>query len=116
MSRVVLDTNSLLVSIGRKSPYRPVFDALLSSQYELLVSNDIISEYAEIIERKANAKWETVRQMKQPGEPTAGAEKQRTTDSWSGWVTGGERVAIRSKKPWDRNQRRNTFVLSTEQA
>lgn len=55
MSRVVLDTNSLLVSIGRKSRYRPIFDALLSSQYELLVSNDIISEYAEIIERKANA-------------------------------------------------------------
>lgn len=56
MDRVVLDTNSLLVSIGRKSPYRPIFDALLSSQFQLLVSNDIVNEYVEIIERKANAK------------------------------------------------------------
>jgi putative PIN family toxin of toxin-antitoxin system len=56
MDRIVLDTNSLLVSIGRKSPYRPIFDALLSSQFQLLVSNDIISEYTEIIERKANSK------------------------------------------------------------
>jgi len=56
MDRVVLDTNSLLVSIGRKSPYRPIFDALLSSEFQLLISNDIINEYTEIIERKANAK------------------------------------------------------------
>ncbi|MCB9273039.1 MAG: putative toxin-antitoxin system toxin component, PIN family [Lewinellaceae bacterium] len=55
MARVVLDTNSLLVSIGRKSKYRPIFDALLAGQFRLLVSNDILSEYAEKIEQKANA-------------------------------------------------------------
>lgn len=55
MGRVVLDTNSLLVSIGRKSKYRPIFDALLAGQFRLLVSNDILSEYAEKIEQKANA-------------------------------------------------------------
>ncbi|MEL7426660.1 MAG: putative toxin-antitoxin system toxin component, PIN family [Bacteroidota bacterium] len=53
--RIVLDTNSLLVSIGRKSKYRPIFDALLDGQITLLITNDIISEYVEIIERKANA-------------------------------------------------------------
>lgn len=56
MERVVLDTNSLLVSIGRKSPFRPIFDGLLSSQFQLLISNDIVNEYAELIEQKANAK------------------------------------------------------------
>ncbi|MCB0582963.1 MAG: putative toxin-antitoxin system toxin component, PIN family [Phaeodactylibacter sp.] len=55
MDRVVIDTNSLLVSIGRKSKYRPIFDALLSGRFRLLISNDILSEYAEIIEQKANA-------------------------------------------------------------
>ncbi|MCO6488274.1 MAG: putative toxin-antitoxin system toxin component, PIN family [Phaeodactylibacter sp.] len=55
MDRVVIDTNSLLVSIGRKSKYRPIFDALLKGQFRLLISNDILSEYAEKIEEKANA-------------------------------------------------------------
>ena len=53
--RIVLDTNSLLVSIGRKSKYRPIFDALLEGRITLLITNDIISEYTEIIERKTNA-------------------------------------------------------------
>lgn len=53
--KVVLDTNSLLVSIGRKSKYRPIFDALLEGKITLLISNDIINEYVEIIEEKTNA-------------------------------------------------------------
>jgi len=53
--RVVLDTNSLLVSISRKSPYRPIFDALLEGKIKLLITNEILSEYVEIIERRANA-------------------------------------------------------------
>lgn len=53
--RVVLDTNSLLVSIGRKSKYRPIFDALLEGKIRLLISNDIINEYVEKIEEKTNA-------------------------------------------------------------
>jgi predicted nucleic acid-binding protein len=43
--RVVLDTNSLIVSIGRKSKFRPIFDALLSGQITLVISNDVLSEY-----------------------------------------------------------------------
>lgn len=53
--RVVLDTNSLLVSIGKQSKYRPIFDAILDGRIRLLVSNDVISEYREVLERKANA-------------------------------------------------------------
>lgn len=52
---VVLDTNALLVSISSKSLYRPIFDALLDGKFNLVLSNEILSEYIEVIERKANA-------------------------------------------------------------
>lgn len=53
--RVVLDTNSLLVSIGKRSPYRPIFDALLEGRIQLLISNEILNEYVEKLEEKANS-------------------------------------------------------------
>ena len=52
---VVLDTNVLLISLPTKSKYRPIFDALINGKFNLLLSNDILSEYTELIERKANA-------------------------------------------------------------
>lgn len=52
--RVVLDTNVLLVSIAPKSVYRPIFEALLAKKYQLIVSNDVLSEYQEIFEQRAN--------------------------------------------------------------
>lgn len=51
---IVLDTNALLVSIPKKSTYRPIFDALINSRFDLILSNEILSEYVEIIEQKAN--------------------------------------------------------------
>ena len=50
----VLDINALLVSIPRKSIYRPILDALIEGEFQLVLSNDILSEYIEVIERKAN--------------------------------------------------------------
>lgn len=47
--RVILDTNVLLKSIGRTSPFRSVFDAFLAKEYELVVSTSILLEYAEIL-------------------------------------------------------------------
>lgn len=47
--KVVLDTNVLLISVPKKSPYCFVFDSLLLGKYELIINNDIISEYIEII-------------------------------------------------------------------
>ena len=52
--KIVLDTNILLVSIAKKSPYRIIFDALLSDKFELIISNEIVSEYTEIITQKTN--------------------------------------------------------------
>ena len=47
--RVVIDTNSLLVSIGRKSKYRPIFDAIINGKIKLLISNEVLTEYGEIL-------------------------------------------------------------------
>ncbi len=52
--KVVLDTNILLVSIPKKSPYRIIFDALLTGKFQLIISNEILSEYTEIITQKTN--------------------------------------------------------------
>jgi len=56
MSRnVVIDTNCLVQIISVHSPYRPVWQAFREGRYVLCVSNDILNEYAEILERVANA-------------------------------------------------------------
>ncbi len=52
--KVVLDINVLLVSIPKKSKYRPIFDALISGYFHSVISNDILSEYVEILEQKTN--------------------------------------------------------------
>ena len=53
--KVVLDINVLLVSISRNSKYRLIFDLLLEGKFKLIISTDILAEYAEIIELKTNA-------------------------------------------------------------
>jgi predicted nucleic acid-binding protein len=52
---IVLDTNALLVSIPKQSIYRPILDALIDGKFDLVISNYILSEYTEIIERKSNS-------------------------------------------------------------
>lgn len=53
--KIVLDTNCLLSCIGKKSPYRNVFDAFLNNAYTLCCSNEILFEYEE----KFNHFWGT---------------------------------------------------------
>ena len=53
--KIVLDTNILLVSIPKNSQYRIILDNLLSKRFTLVISNDILSEYAEIIAQKTNS-------------------------------------------------------------
>lgn len=45
--RVVLDTNVFLVSVLPKHKYWWIFQALLDGEYDLLVSNEILTEYLE---------------------------------------------------------------------
>ncbi len=52
---VVIDTNCLVQMISAHSPYRPAWQAFREGRYTLCVSNDILNEYTEILERVANA-------------------------------------------------------------
>lgn len=49
--KIVIDTNCLLSCIGKKSPYRNVFDAFLENKFIICVSNEIVLEYEELFER-----------------------------------------------------------------
>ena len=53
--KIVLDTSILIASIGRRSPFRWVFDGIHSGQFIICVSNEILFEYREIIARKTTA-------------------------------------------------------------
>lgn len=53
--KVVIDTNVLISSIGKNSPYRKLFDCLLNGSIELQLSNDIFWEYKEILSKKTNS-------------------------------------------------------------
>lgn len=52
--RIIPDTNILLSCIPRKSPYRVIFESLVSGKFELIITNEILSEYTEIIGTKTN--------------------------------------------------------------
>lgn len=47
--KVVLDTNTILRSISRRSAFSIVLDKLYEGEYELWVTNDILLEYEEKI-------------------------------------------------------------------
>lgn len=51
--KIVIDTNCLLSCIGKKSPYRNVFDAFLANVFTICRSHEILLEYEE----KFNQFW-----------------------------------------------------------
>lgn len=53
--KIVLDTNILIAIIGKKSPFRWIFDCIIEGKIILCVSNEILFEYQEILTKKANA-------------------------------------------------------------
>lgn len=55
MARLVLDTNSLIQCISRRSRYHDLWLSLLDGRNQLYVTTEILQEYAEILERKTNA-------------------------------------------------------------
>ena len=50
--RIVLDTNCLLMSIPRRSPYHKILEDFLLGKYVLCVSNEVVLEYEEILTQK----------------------------------------------------------------
>lgn len=53
--KIVVDTNVLIAIIGRKSPFRWIFDFIIGGKLILCVSNEILFEYREVLERKTTA-------------------------------------------------------------
>lgn len=45
--KIVLDTNCFISCIGKKSPYRKVFDSFLNREFVLCVSTEVLLEYEE---------------------------------------------------------------------
>jgi putative PIN family toxin of toxin-antitoxin system len=52
--RVVLDTNVLLAALPRSSDSHRIFLELVRGTYELCLTSDILNEYEEVFQRKAN--------------------------------------------------------------
>lgn len=53
--KIVLDTNILIAVIGRKSPFRWIFNCIIEGKIIFCVSNEILFEYQEILAKKTNA-------------------------------------------------------------
>lgn len=54
MRRIVIDTNCLLAVLPSQSPYHNVWTDFIEGQLELCVSNEILSEYEEVLSIKTN--------------------------------------------------------------
>jgi putative PIN family toxin of toxin-antitoxin system len=50
--KLVLDTNVIVSMIGRRSPNRWIFDKILTREFRLCISNEILFEYEEILAAK----------------------------------------------------------------
>lgn len=48
--KVVLDSNVLLVAIGKRSRYHPIWRTFLSFKYQLVLTDEIVLEYEEILQ------------------------------------------------------------------
>ncbi len=53
--KVVLDTNILLVSVPKISKYRLIFDKIINEDIDIVVSNEIFTEYLEVFSLKFNS-------------------------------------------------------------
>ena len=57
MARPVLDTNSLIQCIARRSPYHELWLSFLDGRNVLCVTTEILNEYAEILERMTSPQF-----------------------------------------------------------
>ena len=52
MQRLVLDTNSLLQALPRRSSYHDLWSSFFDGRNRLCVSNEILSEYEELLHKQ----------------------------------------------------------------
>ena len=54
MRRIVIDTNCLLAILPSRSPYHKVWTEFLAERIEICISNDVLTEYEEILSEKTS--------------------------------------------------------------
>lgn len=54
---IVIDTNILLISLKSNTKYSVIFDNLILGKFDIAISNEILFEYIELIERKINSQF-----------------------------------------------------------
>ena len=54
--KLILDTNVLLVSISEYSKYHWLYKAIINKKFDLYITNEILTEYEEIIAKKLSIK------------------------------------------------------------
>ena len=52
MRRAIIDTHCLVASVGPNSPFRALYDLFAAEAFEWVVSNEILTEYDEILTRR----------------------------------------------------------------
>lgn len=52
--RVIIDSNILLVIFPKASKFRLIFDRFLNNDLTLIISNEVLNEYHEVITRYTN--------------------------------------------------------------
>ncbi|MEM0994249.1 MAG: putative toxin-antitoxin system toxin component, PIN family [Bacteroidota bacterium] len=50
--KIVLDTNVFIATIGKSSPHRWIFDAIIDGTFTLCISTSILLEYEEVLQEK----------------------------------------------------------------
>ncbi|MES2456439.1 MAG: putative toxin-antitoxin system toxin component, PIN family [Bacteroidota bacterium] len=48
--KIVLDSNVLVSSLGKKSALRQIWDSFIEGYYQIVISEDILKEYEEILQ------------------------------------------------------------------
>ena len=54
MDNIVIDTNSLIMSISSRGGYHKIWQSFLAGDFMLCISNEILEEYAEVIAVRVN--------------------------------------------------------------
>ncbi len=52
MMRIILDTNVIVSALSSRSVFHWIIEALLDEQFEMAVSNEVLTEYEEILTQK----------------------------------------------------------------
>ena len=55
MRRVVIDTNCLLASLNRNSPFHRLYELFIGEAFGWVLSNEILTEYEEVLTQQYSA-------------------------------------------------------------